>query len=180
MAGFAEIDEACGEVAAAFDIESVERFIEKKDVGFLSEGAGDVSALLLPAGELVDLSFGNVAEFHGGDGFFGLFSIDFSEAFEVAEVGEATHRDDVADTEREVALVLIDLREVGDFAASVGDVFIAPVDVAGLVFQESGEKTNEGAFSSAIWAEKGQALSAFDREINLAESKLSSVVESDA
>lgn len=76
---FGEVDEAVGKMAAAFDIESVEGFIEQENVSFLGEGAGDVSALLLSAGELVDLAVSDVAEVHGGDRFLGLFQIHFSE-----------------------------------------------------------------------------------------------------
>jgi hypothetical protein len=49
MSALGEIYERVGKVAATFDIESVERFIEKKDVGLLGQGPGDESPLLLAA-----------------------------------------------------------------------------------------------------------------------------------
>lgn len=177
---FGEVDEAVGKVAAAFDVETVKGFIEKKDVGLLGEGAGDVSSLLLAAGELVDLAVGDVAEVHDGDGFFGLFAVNLSEAFKVAEVWEAAHRDDVADSDREVALVLIHLGEVGDFASRFGDRVFTPVDDAGLLFEQSGEEPNEGAFSGTVWAEEGETLAAVDGEVNFTEGGLGSVTEPDA
>ena len=147
-------------MAPALDIESVEGFIEKEDVGFLGEGPGDESPLLLTAGELVDLAIGNVAEIHGGDGFFGFGVINFTKALEVAEVGEATHCNDVAHADREVALVTIDLGKVGDFTARLGNGIFTPLDGPGLLFEKPGEEPDEGAFPGTIWSEEGKALAA--------------------
>ena len=134
VAGFAEVDEAIGEMAAALDVEPVKRFIEEKDVGFLGECAGDVGALLLPAAELVNLAVGDLAQFHASDRLLGLFFVNFPKAAEVAEVWVAAHCDDVADAEWEVALVLIDLREVGNLSAGFRDGVLSPIDAAFFVF----------------------------------------------
>jgi hypothetical protein len=160
VAAVGEINERVGEVAAAFDIESVEGFIEKEDVGFLGEGPGDEGSLLLTAGELVDLAVGNVTEIHGGDGFFGFGAINFTEALEMSEVREATHCYDVAHPDREVALMAIDLGKVSDFTTCLRDGIFTPLNGAGLLFEEPGEESDEGAFSGAIWAEESKTLPA--------------------
>ena len=90
-------------------------------MGFLGEGPRDVSALLLATGELVDLPVGDILQFHGGNGFVCFLLVDFSEASEVAEVREASHRDDIANADGEVPLVLIDLGKVSDFTPGFSD-----------------------------------------------------------
>lgn len=160
VAAVGKFDEGVGEVAAAFDIEAIEGFIEEEDVGFLGEGAGDEGALLLAAGELVDLAMGDVTEIHGGDGFCGLGPIDFPEALEMAEVWEATHCYDIAHPDWEVALVAIDLGKVSNFTACFREGIFTPLDGAGLLFEESGEESDEGAFAGAVWAQEGEALAA--------------------
>ena len=126
-------------MTATLDVESVEGFVEKKDMGLLGKGASDIGALLLSAGELIDLAIGNVTEIHGGNGFFGFLAIDFPEAFEVSKMGVASHRDDVADSNGKVPLVLIDLGKVCDLASGFCDGGFTPVDDAALLFQKSGE-----------------------------------------
>ena len=101
-------------MATAFDVETVEGFVEKKDVSFLRQSTGDKGALLLAAGKLVDLAVCNVAKIHRGDGLLGFFLIDFFEPAEVADVGETSHCDDIADPNGKVALMAIDLGKVGD------------------------------------------------------------------
>ena len=162
-------------MAATFDVESVERFVEKKDVGFLGECPGDVGALLLAAGKLVDLAIGNVAKIHGGNGILGFIPVDFPEAFEVSEVGETPHRDDVSNPDGEMTLMLVDLRKVSDFASSFGNRILTPVDDTGLLLEKTGQESNEGAFSCAVWSQKGEALTAVGREFDLAEGFLHSV-----
>ena len=49
MSAFGEIDKGVGKMAATFNVESVERFIEKKDMSLLSQSTGDESSLLLSA-----------------------------------------------------------------------------------------------------------------------------------
>lgn len=135
MAGIGEVEQAVGKVASAFDIESVEGFVEEENVGLLGKGAGDVSALLLATGELVDLPVGNVVKIHRGDGLFGFLAVDFIEATEVSDVGEASHGDDVAHANREVPLVAIDLGKIGDFTAESYERLFAPVELAFLGFE---------------------------------------------
>ena len=96
-------------MAAAFDVESIERLVEEEDVGLLGKGAGDEGSLLLAAGELVDLPVGNIAEIHGGDGLLGFFLIDFFKTLEVSDVGKASHCDDIAHPDGELALVMVGL-----------------------------------------------------------------------
>ena len=121
-------------MAAAFDVEAVERFVEEKDVSFLSERAGDVSSLLLAAGELVDLAIGNVFQLHRGERGFALLLVDFAKAFEMTQMRKASHLDDVAYPEREVLLMLIDLWKVSDFAAGLCQWCASPENISFLQF----------------------------------------------
>lgn len=180
VAAVGQVDKGIGEMTTAFDIESVEGFIEKKDMSFLGEGPGDEGALLLAAGELIDLAMGDVAEVHGRDGFFGFFAIYFVEAFKMAEMGEASHCHDIADPNREMALMAIDLGEVGDFASCFRDGIFPPLDGSGLLREKPGEKSDEGAFARSVWTEEGKALTAVSREDNIAQSHLGAVVIADS
>jgi len=164
---FGEVDEAVGKMAAAFDIESVEGFIEQENMSFLGEGAGDVSALLLSAGELINLAVRDVAEFHSGNRFFGFLRIYFSETLQMSEVWKASHRDNIANANWKVALMLINLREIGNFTTGLGEGCFAAVDGAVLMFEQAGEKADESAFSCSIGTEKSKSLSAMNREIDL-------------
>lgn len=157
-----EFNEGVGEVAAAFDIETVKRLIKEEDVGLLCQGAGDEGALLLTAGELVDLTIGNFTKVHGRDGFLGLGSVDISKAFEVPKVRKTPHRNDVTDANGEVSLVTINLGKIGDLPPGVGDGLLAPLNGAGLLFQEPGEEFDESAFTGAVRAEKSEALTAMN------------------
>ena len=49
MSAFGEIHQGPGKMAATFNVESVERFIEKKDMSLLGQSPGYESPLLLPA-----------------------------------------------------------------------------------------------------------------------------------
>ena len=72
-----ELDEIGCEMASTFDIETIERFVKEKDVSFLGESTGDVSSLLLAAGELVDLAIGNVLQLQRGERGLALLGICF-------------------------------------------------------------------------------------------------------
>lgn len=179
MAGFRQIEKAVGEMAAAFDIESVKRFVEKKNVGFLREGAGDESTLLLSAGKLIDLAVGNVAELHRCDGLLGFFAVDFFEATEMTDVWKATHRDNITNANGKVALMVIDLRKVSDFLAEGGERLLPPVELSFLRREKTSEQSDEGAFARAVGTEEGEALTTMSGEGDVAESFFGAVAEAD-
>lgn len=172
-----QIEKRVREVAAAFDIEAIEGFVEKKDMSFLGQGAGNVGALLLAARELIDLTMGKAAKIHCFDCFGCFLSIDGTEATEVPEVGKSSHRHDIADADGEVALVSVDLREVGDFPSRLVHRTFSPEEGAGLGREESGEESDQGAFACPVGAEKGQPLAAVDREGDVAQGLLVPVLE---
>ena len=151
-------------MAAAFDIESIERLVEEEDVGLLGKGAGDEGSLLLAAGELVDLPVGNIAEIHGGDGFLGFFLIDFFKTLEVSDVGKASHRDDIAHPDGEVALVMVGLGKIGYFFSEGCEWLLAPVECSVLRGEESGEEADERGFACAIGAKESEPLAAVGGE----------------
>ena len=144
-------------------------------MGFLGEGPGNVSSLLLATGKLVDLAVGDIPQFHGGYGFVSLFTIDLSEASEMSEVWKASHCDDVANADGEVALVLVDLGKVGNFASGIRDGFLPPIHGAGLSFQEAGEEADQRALSCSVGSEKSQSLSAVHGEGDFCERFLGAV-----
>ncbi len=151
-------------MAAAFDVESIERLVEEEDVGFLGKGAGDEGSLLLAAGELVDLPVGNIAEIHGGDGLLGFFLIDFLKTLEVSDVGEASHCDDIAHPDGEVALVMVGLGKVGYLFSEGCEWLLAPVECSVLRIEESGEEADERGFACAIGAKESEPLAAVGGE----------------
>lgn len=174
-----EVDQRVRKVAPALDVEAVERFVEQKDMGLLGEGPGNEGALLLAAGELVNLPVGNVAQLHRGNRFLGFFTVELTETAKVPEVGEAPHRHDIADPDRKMTLVLIDLGKVGDFAAGFRNGTFPPAEGAGLGCQESGQEPDEGAFACTIGTQKGEALAAMDRKGDVAKGFLASIRETD-
>ena len=104
-------------MTAALDIKAIERFIKKKHMGFLSKRTRNVSALLLATGELVDLAIGDILKLHTRNGSFRLLAINDAEFAKMTEMREAAHFHHIANPERKVLLVMIDLREVGDLTA---------------------------------------------------------------
>lgn len=164
-------------MAAALDVEPIEGFIEKKNMSFLSQGPGNVGALLLATRELIDLMIGNAAKIHCFNRFGRFCAIDGPKATEMPEVGKASHRHNIADADGEVALVSVDLREVGDFSSGLVHRTFSPEEGPGLGGEESGEEADQRAFACPVRAEKGEPLAAVDREGNGAQGLFVPVVE---
>ena len=176
---FRELGEGVAEVAAAFDVETIEGLIEEENVRLLRKGAGDEGPLLLAARELVDLAVGNGPKVHLLKGSVSFFAIAFPKGADGAKVWVAAHRDDFADLDREVALVVVELGEVGDFVTVLTEGVIAPGDGASGKGEEAREEADEGGFSRAIGTEKSNALSAGGLPVDLVEGAFGAVVVGD-
>lgn len=138
VSGRGEFDKAIGKMAPALNVEPVEWFVQQENMGFLSKSSGDEGPLLLASRELVDLAVCEALEIHGGDGFLDFLVVDFSESPKVSQMWKATHRDDITNPDRKVALVPVDLRKVGDFPSVFGQIALPPLEAAALLFQEAG------------------------------------------
>lgn len=129
MAAAGEFEKRVSKMGPAFDIETIEWFVEEKDVSFLGQGAGNEGSLLLAARELVDLPVGNPPEVHGLKCLIGFFLINLPEATEMTEMGKTSHGHDIANADGKMTLVLIDLGKVGDLPSGPGERMTAPFQV---------------------------------------------------
>lgn len=148
------------EFAGSAQVETGEGLVEQEDVGTLREGAGEENALLLPAGEGVQGTLGEVGEFEFGEGFGDAGVVGGGETTEEAESGQAALRDDGADVEREIPVDGLALREVGEAGQGVARVGVADANLARVERVPAEERAQERAFARAVGAAKRDGAAA--------------------
>ena len=150
--------------AAQVGVEVGERFVEKQHFRLQDERAREGDALLLPAGDLIDVALAKAGEVNECQGFFNAHAAFFARHVEhfqaVADVvGNAHVREERVGLEDDADVALLD----GGF----GDVFAVNVDLAAGRAFETGDEAEDGGFAAAGGAKQGGHGAALDGKIEM-------------
>ena len=150
--------------AAQVGIEVGEWLIEKQHFRLQDERTREGDALLLPAGDLIDVAFAEAGKVNECQGFFNAHAAfvarDVQHFQAVADVvGDAHVREEGVGLEDDADVALLD----GGF----GDVFAVDVDLAAGRAFETGDEAEDGGFAAAGGAKQGGHGAAFDGEVEV-------------
>ena len=180
-----EVAQQVDDLCADGDIERADRFVEYEEFGTEGDGAGDVDALPLAAGELV----GVAAEGGGIEAYFGeefveaavktlrrLFAVDgeglgedLADGHARVEGGVGVLKDDGEAAAKAAHLAYLELQEIVGARAGVvriGGARIVEEDAAAGGFDEAQQEACDGALAGAGLADDAESFAAHDVERN--------------
>ena len=168
-AGVVEVVEEVHYVVAGFDVDAGGGFVQQEEFGAADEGAGEEDALLLAAGELSDVAFGQAGDAQSLHHILGEFAFLFAEPGEEGVGHSAAHHYGFLYGDGEVPVDGFELGDVAGAAAacfggSVVDAHFAGLDLGGAEYG-----AQQGGFAGAAGAEEADEVAGHNAEADFVE-----------
>ena len=137
---------------AGCGVDGIQWLIQQQQVGILGQRARQQGALLLPARQLADLPFSQIAQFHAGDGLVGGGPIGLARLAQPTQMDIPAGQDQLAQTHRELPIEVAALGQVGHALAGFLDRRAKQPNGAVRQRQQPGSGFEQGRFARPIGA----------------------------
>ena len=159
--------------AAVFEFDRIERLVEDNEPRILQKQSGEQHALHLPAGQIADRPPLEPVQTDGGDRGMDIVPLLAPDPAEQAGLAPQAHGHEVVDMDRERALDIRHLRQVGHFAP----VKAAEIDRAGKRRDDADNAFEQSRFAGAVRADHREQGAARDRAIEMMDRGVAVIAE---